>query len=280
MIEEAIRLSLAAGVNLRVKSADLGEYVIYNPHVWAAHHLPIAGFLKGLPPAERDSLLGLCEQASSSPGLALRAYDTFQPGMLSSARKVGLVQAATVKSSVANGQQTYVFSPMLESEDDKLQTTEVLHQRKLFVAHILYGHEKAIAGRGRIYDPRVLVRSLLRKGAVGPASNIASDYHLLEASGIVAVRQSTTEPGRAYLELVKKEIVEGGLGWIEASYSNGSGAGADLSALTSPSDWVSPEADRANLPDTGAAMEIAESAILRLREARKEATSAARRDVP
>lgn len=280
VIKEAMNLSLAAGVNLRVKSSDLGEYVIYNPNVWAAHHAPIAAFLKGLPPAERDSLLGLCEQASNSPGLVLNTYHGFQPGMLSSARKVGLVQAATVKSSVANGQQTYVFSPMLESEDDKLQTTEVLHQRKLFVAHILYGHEKAVAGRGRILDPRVLVRALLRKGDVGPASNIASDYHLLEAKGIVAVRPSENEPGRAYLELVKREIVEGGLGWIEASYSNGSGAGADLNALTPPTEWVSPEADRVNLPDTGAAMEIAESAILRLREARKEAASAARRDVP
>src|SRR5665811_1408261 len=94
--------------------------------------------------------------------------------------------------------------------------------------------EKAIAGRGRILDPRVLVRALLRNGSVGPASNIASDYHLLEANGIVAVRPSDETPGRAYLELVKQEIVEGGLGWIEASYSSGSGAGADLGSLKPP----------------------------------------------
>lgn len=280
VIEEAMNLTLAAGVNQRVKSGDLGEFVIYNPNVWSAQHISIAAFLKGLPPAERDSLLGLCEQAANSPGLVLNSYSTFQPGMLSSARKVGLVQAATVKSSVASGRQTYVFSPLLESEDDKLQTTEVLHHRKLFVAHILYGHEKAIASRGRILDPRVLVQALLRKGSVGPASNIASDYHLLEANGIVAVRSSNEAPGRAYLELVKREIVEGGLSWIEASYGSGNGDGADLGSLKPPTAWTSPEADRANLPDTGAAMEIAESTILRLREARKEAASAARYDVP
>ncbi|MFL4480521.1 hypothetical protein ACIPUB_19880 [Paeniglutamicibacter sp. ORCA_105] len=280
VIEEAMKLTLAAAVNQRVRSSELGEYVIYNPNVWSAHHMSIAAFLKGLPPAERDSLLGLCEQAANSPGLVLNSYGSFQPGMLSSARKVGLVQAATVKSSVASGQQTYVFSPMLESEDDKLQTTEVLHHRKMFVAHILYGHEKAIAGRGRILDPRVLVRTLLRKGSVGPASNIASDYHMLEANGVVAVRPSDEDPGRAYLDLVKKEIVEGGLGWIESSYGNGTGTGADLSTLNPPSIWTSPEADRKNLPDTGAAMEIAESTILRLREARKEAASAARYDTP
>lgn len=276
-VKEAMRLTFAAGVNQRVMSADLGEYVIYNPNVWSAHHISIAAFLKSLPPAERESLLGLCEQAADSPGLVINSYSNFQPGMLASARKVGLVQAATVKSSATGGQQTYLFSPMLESEDDKLQTTEVLHQRKLFVAHILYGHEKAIANRGRIFDPRVLVRALLNRGQVGPASNIASDYHLLEANGIVAVRPSGD---RAYLELVKREIVEGGLGWIEASYGNGTGSGADLGSLQPPSNWTSPEADRANMPDSGAAVEIAESAILRLREARKEAASAARFDTP
>jgi hypothetical protein len=279
---EAINLTLAAGVNQRVKSGDLNEYVIYNPNVWSAHHVGVAAFLKTLPPAERDSLLGLCEQAANSPGLVVGSYGNFSPAMLSSARKVGLVQAATVKSSVGSPSgQTYVFSPILESEDDKLQTTEVLHYRKLFVAHILYGHERAVLGRGRIYDPTVLVRSLLRKGSVGPASNIASDYHLLEANGIVSVRSATEAPGRAYLELVKRDIVEGGLGWLEASRGGGAnGAEAELSALRPPTEWSPPEADRANQPDTGAAVEIAESAILRLREAKKEAASAARYDSP
>lgn len=81
---------------------------------------------------------------------------------------------------------------------------------------------------------------------------------------------------------MKKEIVEGGLGWIEASLgaAAASGAGADLSVVKPPTVWNSPEADRAHQPDSGAANEIAESAILRLREARKEAASAARYDAP
>ncbi|RAG61222.1 hypothetical protein DN550_34395, partial [Burkholderia multivorans] len=126
VVDEAVNLALAAGVNQRVRSADLGEYVIYNPNVWSAHHISIAAFLRGLPPAERDSLLGLCEQAADSPGLVVGSYSGFQPGRLSSARKVRIVQAATVKSSVAAGEQTYVFSPVMETDDDKLQTTEVL----------------------------------------------------------------------------------------------------------------------------------------------------------
>lgn len=281
VVNDAVRLTLAAGVNQKAKSTELNELVVYNPNVWSAHQAGIAAFLQSLPSAERDSLLGLCEQAANSPGLGLGSYSGFSSAMLSSARRVGLVQAATVKSSFGPaGQQTYVFSPIMESEDDKLQTTEVLHHRKLFVAHILYGHEKAILGRGRVLDPTVLVRSMLNKGHVGPASNIASDYHLLEANGIVAVRPSKQYPGRAYLELVKREIVEGGFGWLESVRGPQAGSEAELSELKPPSEWHTPEADRANLPDTGAANEIAEAAILRLREAREEAARAARYDAP
>lgn len=280
--DEAIRLTLATGVNQKVKSSELNEYVLYNPNVWSAHHVGIAGFLKTLPSTERDSLLGLCEQAANRPGLVIGSYGAFSSAMLSSARRVGLVQAATVKSSVGSTPpQTYVFSPILESQDDRLQTTEVLHHRKLFVAHILYGHEKAVLARGRILDPTVLVGSLLRRGTVGPASNIASDYHLLEANGIVSVRPAPGTNGRAYLDVVKREIVEGGLGWLNASLgSSAGGTEADLSALKPPTEWSSPEADRANQPDSGAAVEVAEAAILRLREAKKEAASAARYDAP
>lgn len=60
IVTEAVNLTLAAGINQRVKSADLGEFVIYNANVWSAHHISIAAFIKGMPPAERDSLLGGC----------------------------------------------------------------------------------------------------------------------------------------------------------------------------------------------------------------------------
>ena len=105
-----------------------------------------------------------------------------------------------------------MFSPLLEVDDDRCVTTEALHLRKLFVAHILFGHERSLAGRGNINNPTALVRRLVNNGRVGPATNIGTDYYLLEAAGVVAV-----EPfgDRAYLKLVKRgKIVESGLDWI------------------------------------------------------------------
>jgi hypothetical protein len=122
------------------------------------------------------------------------------------------------------------------------------------------------------------VDRLLTRGRVGPASNIASDYHLLEAHGIVAVRRSG-QSDRAYLEVVKRDIVEGGLAWLEQSFGGGSAEeGADIGQLKPPNAWSTPEGDRASLTNEGAASEITTSAILRLREAREEAQRAARFD--
>jgi hypothetical protein len=249
--------------------------VVFNPYVWGSSQVPIARFLRSLPPAERDALLGICEQASDRPGLALPALTGSSPAMVASARKVGLVQAATVKSS-ANpiASQIYVFSPLLEDQDNLLVTTEALHQRKLFVAHILFGHEKALAGRGIVRNPVVLVEALLRKGWVGPASNIESDYHLLEKAGIVQVEE--VRGGRALLKLVKREIVESGLGWLQQTASGGA-AGAVPRLLQAPGAFLTPEHDRAGLPDDAAADELARAAVLRLRG---EAHRAARLDSP
>ena len=267
------RLSLSAGVNKRVPSSDLGENVVFNPYVWGSREISIAKFLRDLPSSEREVMLGLCEQASHRPGLALPQVKA-SPRALVSARQVGLIQAATVKSSAGGGaSQTYVFSPLLETEDDKTRTTEALHQRKLFVAHILFGAEKARLGGGRIMNPTLLVRRLCERGLVGPATNIGTDYLLLEAQGIVSV-----EPGyddRVYLRMVKKEIVEDGLDWLERVVGTGTDHLTSPNLLRSPSEFVTPEQDRRGLADQGAASEVTREIVLRLRE---EVQSATRQD--
>jgi len=133
------------------------------------------------PPAWGPMRRSIFEQASTRPGLALDQL-TASSSIMNGARKVGLVQAATVKSSRGGRNRTYLFSPLIQAADDVLLTTEALHLRKLFVAHILFGQEQAIAGWGRIRDPTVLVRALLNRGQVGPATNISTDYHLVEAA--------------------------------------------------------------------------------------------------
>lgn len=273
--EAAITLALALGANKRIKSSALNEDVIFNPYVWETGQVEIAQFLRSLGPNERDVMLDLCEQASQSPGIAMGNVSSTNPRIVTAARKVGLIQATTVRSTGGGDPQTYVFSPTLELDDDKLLTTEALSHRKLFVAHILYGNEKALAGGGRIFDPSLLVQRLIERGRVGPASNIGTDYHLLEAHGIVRVRKS--DGGRAYLELVKEEIAQGGLAWLQKTQSGEAPSVPTISLGRAPGVFTTPEHDRATLRDDAAANEVVESAVLRLRE---EVQSVARRDSP
>jgi hypothetical protein len=261
---QGLKLSRAIGVNKRIRSSELREHVIFNPHVWGTGQVDIAAFLRNLPSAERDSLLGIFEQASARPGIALDETTASSP-IMTSARKVGLVQAATVKSSHNARTRTYVFSPLIQAADDMAPTTEALHQRKLFVAHILFGHDQAIVGYGRIREPTVLVRKLLNYGVVGPATNIGTDYHLLEAAGVVAVE--VHDDGRAILRLIKREIVQGGLAWLEAGAGSLATTGPDwVKRHQVPAAFVTPERDRAGLPDNEASDEITRSVVFRLRE--------------
>jgi hypothetical protein len=270
--ETALRLTRAAKINLSVSSTELNEIVIFSPYVWGNQSIQLASFLNNLPPAERDALLGLSQQILMRPGISLQQLNG-SPTAILSARKSGLIQEASVHSATGR-KSTYVFSPLLEAEDNSLVTTEALHQRKLFVAHILFGKEQATPGRGVIDNPAVLVQKLIRNHQVGPATNIGTDYHLLEAAGIVSVRPSGYGD-RAYLQLVKPEIAEAGLEWLRRIED---ATGTDTIKLRqTPAEFSSPEQERTNAPDDGAAIELIRATVLQLRQ---ETQRAARRDDP
>ncbi|MEW1818811.1 MULTISPECIES: hypothetical protein [Streptomyces] len=275
--ESGFKYSVAVAINRRINSTELNEQVVFNPHVWGTGQVQIASFLRDLPPNERDALLGICEVSTKRPGTTLERVGG-DSAIVSSARKVGLIQAATVKSSAGgtNLSQTYVFSPLIQTDDDQATTTEALHLRKLFLAHILFGQEKAQLGLGRISDPVAIVRKLLNTGSVGPATNIRTDYHMLEAHGVVRVEESAG--GRAFLKLIKEDIVRDGLDWLNASLGNVPGGSANVPKLEHvPGIFIHPERDRSMLPDDAASHEIVSSAVLELR---KEAQRAVRHQSP
>lgn len=268
--KEALRLAKAVGLNLDAPSTELNESVIYSPYVWGTKQLSLAQFLASLPPNERAALLGMSEQVLETPGLHIARLNA-SPALIKSAQNAGLIQAATVQSGTGKS-STYAFSPLLETEDNQVTTTEAFHLRKLFVAHILFGHERAAAGRGTIQSPTVLVNALVNRGRVGPATNIGTDYHLLEAAGVVAVEPG--EGNRSYLKLVKPEIAQAGLAWIRR-ITDTSGTG-DLALHQRPAKFIKPEDGRTSESD-GAAHEIMVASI---HELRKEMQRAARREDP
>ena len=160
--------------------------------------------------------MGIFEQASTRPGIRLDQI-TASSAVLTGARRVGLVQAATVRSSQGSRSRTYVFSPLMQAADDGVATTEALHLRKLFVAHILFGQEEAVPWGGQINNPTVLVRKLLDRGR-GSGRRPTSARTTTCSRGAASYASPASDAGMAYLRVLKKSgrVVEGGLDWLKA----------------------------------------------------------------
>ena len=119
----------------------------------------------------------------------------------------------------------------------------------------------------------MLVDRLISRGRVGPATNIGTDYHLLETVGIVAVEPTAGD--RAYLRLIKREIAEASLHWIRR-ITDATGT-EQLRLAQPPTSFTTPESERDELASSGEANEILVASV---NELRKEVQRAARRDDP
>jgi hypothetical protein len=257
------------GLLRREASTRLREDVLYSPYVWGSEAVPIAEFLHNLPSNERDQVAQLHRQVAERPGLATERLGV-PAALVDSARKVGLIHATRVVTS-GGQERAFAFSPALEGQLAPGRT-DVANDRKLFTAHILFGHRYGFPGTGKIADPLVLVRALISRGRVGPATAINTDYPSLEARGIVTTERvaGTT---MAYLRLVRTEVAEDSLRLLEQALgTEGSGTPANRSigSLWVPGvTFVSPEKDRAGLAEIapGAEAELMASLVEELREA-------------
>jgi hypothetical protein len=270
--ETAIGALRAVGMLHRETPSGADEPILYNEYVWGSGVVSIARFLESLPADERLILASLSGQAMQRPGISLASFQGVEADVLSAARKVGFLDATRVVTR-SGKDSSFAFSPTLEGALPAT-STDVLHDRKLFVAHILFGHRNAPYSKGRILQPLVLVRKLLREGEVGPATAINSDYPLLESHGIVKVKQSGLS-GRAFLTLVKRDVVEDSLSLLEAALGNDEGAGGvqSIDSLWLPGRFRGPEEDRRSIPMAADAQaDLFRGAIMKLRDEAQQTT--------
>ena len=259
----------ALGLLRRERSARLREDVLYSPYVWGSEAVAIAEFMHHLPANEREVAAELHRAVAERPGVSLETLGQSQP-LLASARKVGLIHATRVVTT-GGQERAFGFSPALDGHPGAA-AGDIANDRKLFTAHILFGHRYGFPGTGRILDPVVLVRALLSRGTVGPASAISTDYPSLEARGIVAV-EPVAGTRMANLRLVRRDVAEDSLRLLEQALGGGAAPSA-LSPRSIESLWVpgvrivSPERDRAELPEIapGAEAELMRSLVEELRE--------------
>jgi hypothetical protein len=186
------------------------------------------------------------------------------------------VDNATVQTT-GGAARGFAFSPALERML-KGGATDVAHERKLFVAHILYGHRYASAGLGRIRDPLLLVQRLIERGEVGPATSIANEYPLLESRGIVRVQSGGR--GRGMLKLVKTDVARDSLDLLRQALADADEGGGEsgIQGLWVPGTFRTPERTRRALPELEPSVE-AEVLTSTVEELREAAARAMRREV-
>lgn len=257
----------AIGVLRRERSRALNDDVLYSPYVWGSEAVDIATFFRHLPANEREAMLAVTRAIAERPGASVELVGG-DPRLLESARKVGLIDATRVVTT-GGTTKAFAFPPALERQMG-LQAADTMHDRKLFTAHILFGHRFGFPGTGRVEDPLVLVRALLDRGRVGPATAIRTDYPLLEARGIVKVEPSGMR-GRSYMMLVKRDVAEDALRLLEVAVGDAPVPAATdrpLDALWVPGvSYLTPEQDRKRLAEVeGAEAELMGSLVEQLRQ--------------
>lgn len=260
---DAIIAAHGAGLLYIQPSESLGEDVLFSPYVWSTEALDIAEFFKRLPANERDVLLSVSGQALQSPGLSESDLEV-SANLLRGARRAGLIDATRVQTS-NNQEQSFVFSPTLERAFTGA-SSETTHQRKLFTAHILYGHRYGRRPTGRIADPIALVSALIRDGTVRPSTAAKTDFLLLESAGIVRVEEVG---GLGQLRLIKEDVARDSLDLLRSAVCGDSSGSAGEIWLPGSRRFVTPERDRAALSNVpvqeGAEAEALRSSVEHLR---------------
>jgi hypothetical protein len=265
MHQEVIAALDFVGMARKGWSERLRENVLYSPYVWGTEAVDIAEFMANLPPNEREFLAQLSRIALENPGVGLDSFNV-NPRLVVGARKVGLIDSTRVLTQ-GGKERGFAFSPSLERSLG-FGSTDVAHERKLFVAHILYGHRYEAWGRGRIGNPLALVEALINRGRVGPTTSIKEDYPLLEAHGIVSVEEQAN--GRAHLKLVKDDVAKDSLELLRLALGEQeSPEGSNpLEGLWLPGTFTTPERDRRGLPELkpGSESEVINATLDRLHE--------------
>lgn len=193
----------------QTRETDQGEPIISNPYAFRSLGPDSGSVLSKLSEIDAEKAITLLEQIKNSPGVPLPA-DTDQD-VLQVLIDVGLVDYSGIRVRGSSKTREFPTIPHLWGVFDTVigkaaLDDDLIDDAKLFLNSIRYGEFFAIRSYGRIWDPALLVDRLVRRGEIGPATNIGSDYPLPLSRGIVSIVESRISPGRFHMQLRKEDV--------------------------------------------------------------------------
>ncbi|MEU2772466.1 hypothetical protein ABZ646_05950 [Streptomyces sp. NPDC007162] len=216
------------------RSAD-GEEVLFNPNVWAVDKDHSYAAVQAENGVVRAALSGLLEEVSATAGLPEDEVTSAEKKWIDFAVSQGLLLRSLV-TTVSGEERSFLFSPHMgrSAFDEPTGADPSGHVRQL-IGSMMFANRYA---SNRLFAPTAFLRKLIREGEAGDASNIGTDYSMLETAGIVRV-----EPAYSYSKfvLLQADVAEQAVTYLE----NTGSAGTISGSLRGQSGYLQPEIERA-----------------------------------
>jgi hypothetical protein len=238
--------------------------LFYSPYVWGENAAKIVGFVSHLDGPSKKLIENLLSTISLDQAVPLEKIVNIPSELFSAIRKTGLVDVCHISTKIGV-EKCFAFTPrMWGTLRSNILIPDIYDDVKLFLSSISFGKEYSKISK--IWSPVELVDALIRRGEVGPATAIGSDYVLLEKHGIVKVKEDTNHIGRYNMYLVKEDVAKTALEVLKHKRVVDLGARVKLQPepLFQTGEFVNPEQDKIRQGKLTASSAKAEDHLIRV----------------
>ena len=263
-------LTLAKAYNIVASSGNSADPLLYAPRVWTGLLDKAPQALTPLDDTQREVLTYLINMVRASQGYpeTLIRKEAIRHGfgnLIDMA--IGIALMNRTELQLADGSRRSFLTTPHFYDDLRGEFGEDMCDRvKIFLDSIRNGQYFGSRATGRILDPERLLRVLLDRGQIGPATAIGQDYIVAEKAGIVRVQRASFG-NTAFMELGQEDTVRKVLEIVSSGAVDPSTYRMAVSHISDGTLFKSIEHGRAELG--GSSTELAElehEIINRLRE--------------
>lgn len=203
-------LQLAKAYGIVASSENSGDPLLYAPGVWAGLKPRALQALAPLDRTDREVLLYLINRVKDNQGYpeSLFRKEASQNGaghLVDMAIDIALLNKTELY--MADGAiRAFLTTPHFFSDLADEYGEDTCDRVKIFLDSIRNGQYFGARTTGRILDPEILLRALLDRGQIGPATAIGTDYMVAEKAGIIRVHRASSG-NKAYMELGQEDTV-------------------------------------------------------------------------